>query len=68
MKKFNGTTQNLASNGMVELVALRRVVPRFSGATDLQPDGNFAASKCPLRGQTLSQRDNVHHQCQCLRK
>jgi len=60
MKNLNGTTQNLACDGVVELVALRRVAPRFSGATDLQSDGNVAASGCPLCGQTLSQRDNVH--------
>jgi hypothetical protein len=60
MKEFNRTNQNLACNGAVELVALRRVAPRFIGAMDLQAHGNINAFRCPLRGQTLSQRDNVH--------
>ena len=45
----------------VELVALRRVAPRGSGATNLTGHCNFERSECPLRGQTLSQRDNIHH-------
>jgi hypothetical protein len=61
MKTFHETTQSIACKRVVELVALRRVAPRLTGATDLQPDGNAAAPGCPLRGQTLSQRDNVHH-------
>ena len=50
-------------NEMVELVALRRVAPRSNGATILLQPANYAASRCPLRGQKLSQRDNFH---QCL--
>jgi hypothetical protein len=60
MKIFPQKIQSGSCNCVVELVALRRVAPRFSGATNLQTDGTRTAPGCPLRGQTLSQRDNVH--------